>query len=150
MRRSLTAVLHLPIYLFYLKQDAIGDSCDDVLRDAERQDHVLGPSLVPPHSRVRPCGRRPREEYAQPEISDELCRGPASVVGLGCTGAWHGTMVVVVERLDAVFEEDAERLGAEETERAGLTPFHAHCEVGGGVQHAGDEEGREDSGVARR
>ena len=59
-------------------------------------------------------------------------------------------VVVVVERLHAVFEENAKRLGAEETERPGLTQIHAHCDVGGRVQQAGDEKGREDSGVASR
>lgn len=57
---------------------------------------------------------------------------------------------MVVERLHAVFEENAKRLGAEETERPGLTQIHAHCDVGGRVQQAGDEKGREDSGVASR
>lgn len=85
--------------------------------DAERQHHILRSSLIPPHSRVRPHGRRPCQERAQPEISDHrLRRGP---VGLGCTCPWDE--VVIVERLHAVFEEDAERLGAEEADGAGLT-----------------------------
>lgn len=57
-------------------------------------------------------------------------------------------MVVVVERLHAVFEEDAKRLGAEKPDGPGFTQVHAHCKVSGRMQRAGDEEGCEDSGVA--
>ena len=48
---------------------------------------------------------------------------------------------MMVERLHAVFEKNANRLGAEEPDRPGLTQSHAQCNVSGHVQHAGDKEG---------